>query len=86
MSPASAPPAKQCKKLTALVEGDVEATEAVTHETVIKITRSGATKRKTVLVPLVPITEPAGNTSMAADDLAADDPIEFEGNYENADL
>ena len=35
----------------------MEAAEAVTHETVTRITRSGAAKRKTVLVPLVPQIE-----------------------------
>ena len=57
MSVPLAPPAKRRKQFKLLVEDDMEAAEAVTHETVTRITRSGAAKRKTVLVPLVPRIE-----------------------------
>jgi hypothetical protein len=57
MIPATTRPAKRRKRSTVLVEDDVEAAEAVTHETVTEISRSGATRVKNVLVPLVPIIE-----------------------------
>jgi hypothetical protein len=57
MIPATTRPAKRRKRSTVLVEDDVEAAEAVTHETVTEISRSGAAKVKNVLVPLVPVIE-----------------------------
>ena len=57
MSIPLAPHAKRHKRSKLLVENDMEAAEAVTHEMVTRITRSGAAKRKTVLVPLVPQIE-----------------------------
>jgi hypothetical protein len=65
MSRISAPPNKRRKRSTALVEDDLEAAEAVTHGKVTKITRSGATKIKNVLVPLVPLVEQDDNASRA---------------------
>jgi hypothetical protein len=63
MSRISAPPNKRRKRSTALVEDDLEAAEAVTHEKVTRITRSGATKIKNVLVPLVPVVEQDKNAT-----------------------
>jgi hypothetical protein len=57
MIPATTRPAKRRKRSMVLVEDDVEAAEAVTHETVTEISRSGAAKVKNVLVPLVPVIE-----------------------------
>ena len=57
MSLALAPLAKRRKRSKPLVEDDIEAAEAVTHETVTQITRSCAAKKKTILVPLVPLIE-----------------------------
>ena len=57
MTPTSGPSVKQRKRSTVLIEDDLDAAEAVTHENVTKRTRSGAVKTKTVLVPLVPVTE-----------------------------
>ena len=82
MSSALAPPAKRRKRSTALVEDGIDAADAITHETVTRITRSGATKIETVLVPLIPISDKEERTLRG--------PV-HEGNtldfmqYENAD-
>ena len=67
MTPTLAPPAKQYKRSTALIEDDLEATEAVTHEKVTKITRLGATKIKNVLVSLLPVIEQKENVFRGPD-------------------
>jgi hypothetical protein len=82
MSFASAPPAKRRKRSTALVEDDVDTADAITHGTVTKITRSGATKIKTVLVPLVPIVDQEDKTLSGPVHEGAE--INF-SQYENAD-
>jgi hypothetical protein len=74
------PPAKRRKRSTALVEDDVEAAEAVTHEEVAHITRSGARRTKKVLVPLIPVIDQQQKPRVHQND-----PIDFEGNYEIPD-
>ena len=81
MSPISAPPTKRRKRSTALVEDDLEAAEAVTHEKVTRITRSGVTKVKNVLVPLVPVVEQDENGSKHSIHPHAS--IDFGSYYEN---
>ena len=63
----------------ALVEDDVEATEAVTHTMITHITRSGTRRTKTILVPLVPLVEKEEKPSRASID-------EIPNNYEMPDL
>lgn len=75
------PPAKRRKRNTALVEGSVEAARAVTHENVTTITRSGAMKTKSVLVPLVPRVKQGATTSRDASHQA--DSSHFEDNNDN---
>jgi hypothetical protein len=81
MSSTTAPPVKRRKKSTALVEDDVEAADAVTHEKVTKITRSGVTKTKSVLVPLAPVVE--GTKKTARGPVHHDEMTDF-GHDENA--
>ena len=50
-------PTTRWKKTTLLVEDDIEAAEAITHERVMTVTRSGKTKTKNILVPLIPVVE-----------------------------
>ena len=83
MASTLAPPAKRRKRSTALVEDDVEAAAAVTHETVSHVTRSGTKRTKTVLVPLVPVIDKPENPSRAA--VPHDNYIDFQGNYEIPD-
>jgi hypothetical protein len=84
MSLRSLPPAKRRKRSTALVEDDDEAAEAVTHEKVKKITRSGVTKIQTLLVPLVPVLEEREN---AAEVPAQQEDFNYFGSYnENPNL
>lgn len=59
-------PAKRRKRSTALVEDDVEAADAITHEKVTKISRSGTTKSKTIVVPLIPVVEQLEHISGAS--------------------
>jgi hypothetical protein len=68
----STKPAKRRRKNTALVEGDLDAAEAVTHEKVTTITPSGATEIRNVLVPLVPIIEERQNYADGQGDHAMD--------------
>jgi hypothetical protein len=75
--PTLAPPAKRRKRSTALVEDDVEAAEAVTHEEVTYITRSGTRRTKKVLVPLVPVVN-----KQQKPPVHQNDPIYFQSNYE----
>ena len=63
MTPPSIHPTKRCKRSTALVEGDVDAANAVTHETVTKPKKSGRMKTQTILIPLVPVIKEEQNTN-----------------------
>ena len=56
-------PTKRRKRSTALVEGDVDAANAVTHETVTKPKKSGGMKTQTRLIPLVPVIKEEQNTN-----------------------
>lgn len=76
----SIPPTKRRKRSSALVEDDLNAAEAVTHAQVTKTTKSGVTKTKTVLVPLVPIAE-KGSTS--AVDVDTNQPFDLGEFYQN---
>ena len=64
-----------------MVEGDLEAAQAVTHQTVVKITKSGAMKKKSVLVPLLPLTQPEKDDGGAA--FCPADPGHVGSVYEN---
>ena len=75
-----APPAKRQKRLTALVEDDVKAAEAVTHEKVTHTTRSGTRRTKNVLVPLVPVVDKQEKASQPTVE-----PIKYHDNYEIPD-
>ena len=57
MTPTSGPLVKRCKRSTVLIEDDLDAAEAITHENITKRTRLSAVQTKTVLVPLVQVTE-----------------------------
>ena len=83
MSLALAPPTKRRKRSKPLVEDDIEAAEAVTHETVTKITRSGAAKKQTILVPLVPLTEHEEHEASSLPH--PHDRMDLGGGYVNAD-
>ena len=63
MMPPSTCPTKQCKRSTALVEGYVDAANAVTHDTVTKPKKSGRMKTQTILIPLVPVIKEEQNTN-----------------------
>lgn len=63
----SIPPSKRRKRSSALVEDDLDAAEAVTHARITKTTKSGVTKTKTVLVPLVPIAEKGSTSAVNVD-------------------
>ena len=60
--PPSVCPTKQCKRSTALVEGDVDVAYAITHETVTKPKKSGGMKTQTILIPLIPVIKEEQNT------------------------
>ena len=83
MSHITAPPTKRRKRSTALIEDDLEAAEAVTHEKVTRTTRSGATRTKNIVVPLVPVVEQDKNASR--DSTHPKGSIEFGSYFEGAD-
>ena len=66
------------------MEDDFDAAEAVTHEKVTKVTRSGAKKIKNVLVPLVPVLATQENEPGVS--IPQSDCIDLGGAYENPDL
>lgn len=70
-------PSKQCKT-SALVEDNVDTAEAVTHETITETTKSGITRIKTVLVPLVPIVE---KELMRGDHVESNDGADYQQQY-----
>jgi len=82
MSSTLVPAATQRKRSTALVEDDVEAAEAVTHEKITHTTRSGKTRVKTVFVPLVPVVE---QEKPFRAPVHQEDPIDFQANYKIPD-
>lgn len=61
-----------------LVEGSIEVAWAITHEKVTTVTRSGTTKTKSVLVPLVPKVKQQSTTSRHP--ILQADPSYFEDN------
>lgn len=76
-----APPnvlAKQRRKTKPLKEDDAKVAEAVTHERITFTTRSGATKTKRVLVPLVAKTKD-NDTQL---DVETHDPMDFDERYQ----
>ena len=74
--PPSICPIKQHKRSTALVEGNVDAANAITHETVTKSKKSGRMKTQTILIPLVPVIEEEQNTNKES--IHEDDPFVIE--------
>lgn len=81
----SIPPSKRRKRSSALVEDDLDAAEAVTHAHITTTTKSGVTKTKTVLVPLVPIPEKGSTSAVNVDTNQSLDLGEFNQNTGHED-
>ena len=77
-------PTKRRKKSTLLVEDNVEASEAVTHQRIMMVTKSGTTKTKNILVPLIPVVETSASRYGGQD--IRNDPVDCEGNYNHPDV
>ena len=75
-------PTKRQKKSTLLVEDDIEAADAVIHERVTTVTKSGKTKTKNILVPPIPVIEQPDSTYGGQG--IQSDQVDCEGSYDNS--